>query len=104
MQSPVRPNVRPHARQQHQVVKALGHLGVEVGGEEARGGEDGGGGPALGLGEEQDLLPVGEGGHDFEGLRDLTRPVTTQKLPNTARSARGARSAAVTIRSNCGGW
>ena len=93
MQSPVRPNVRPHARQQHQVVKALGHLGVEVGGEEAGGRENGGGGPALGLGEEQDFFPVGEGGHDFECLRDLPRSVATQKLPHTATSARGASSA-----------
>lgn len=102
MQSPVGPDVRPHAWQQHEVVEALRHFGVEVGGEQAGGREDGGWGPALGLGQEQDFLPVGEGRHDFERFWDLPRSVTTQKLPNTATSASGASSAAITIPSNVG--
>mmetsp|Transcript_16898 Transcript_16898/g.32703 ORF Transcript_16898/g.32703 Transcript_16898/m.32703 type:complete len:392 (+) Transcript_16898:419-1594(+) len=68
--------------QQHQVVEALGHLGVEVGGKQASRRVHGVRGPPLRVGDEQHLLPVAEGGDDLERLGHFSRVVSSQQPPH----------------------
>lgn len=82
-------DVVQHGGQQHRGVEALRQLRVQVGGEDARGGEGGLRRPLVRLRDPQnlgvrgvgkrDLFPVAERGNDLEGLGQLAGAVATGK-------------------------
>lgn len=69
--------------------EALGLVLLEIGDEDARGLVVGVGGPVLGVGEVDDLLPLGQAGDEFESLGEFSRLVPTQQQPDSVPLAAG---------------
>ena len=82
VETAVRGDVIAHLGQQHKVVKALRLGGVEIGGKHACGSVGRVGRPGLGVGDEQDLLPVRQRGYNLQHLGQLARLVPSQVAPH----------------------
>jgi len=79
--------VVPDSWEQNEVEETLGHLGIEVGGKDPGGLEHRLVGPRVRARDEEDLLPVVQGGNDLERLGNGPSPVPRKQPSNTTKKA-----------------